>query len=448
MVSSRNSDSPFKEMNSRVYPMESPQIPDVDQQLATPGMDTNEDVTLPAALFTLRKTSQSPYKGYFKDSMELINAGKYDNDGMLDDEALQKLSFSEIEYRASLRRRDFREKLAMKVLSRMDWRRGERSFQAWKEYAFRYVVVRNHMVRCFRMRFLSFNFHAWRAVARREHILRRVIKRFWFKHRMYRFKWWKMSVRWVTMKVGLLSMCFQVLVKNRRKRHLVYRRFAQISIAMRRLHSIRIIVRAISSYQHRKIYWAHKTIKNFVYGVFQGHIYRLRAAEERVRMNDEEIVYRAIVERARKFLRDKLEEDEGIELLRKYLADVDASLRRESVTKEQVFPLRSQDRQFATLFTTRAKAMYILNKRGELDVVRLSREKFRRSAKPPYYCTECMSVFLTGAMSRLHKRLGCPHDDGIHTCTSWRLAREITELALQRLLVNFFHQPQGKKVVR
>jgi hypothetical protein len=53
-----------------------------------------------------------------------------------------------------------------------------------------------------------------------------------------------------------------------------------------------------------------------------------------------------------------------------------------------------------------------------------------------------MSVFLTGAASRLHRRLGCPHEGGIHLCKSWVLARDITELALERLLVNFFRKPR------
>jgi hypothetical protein len=124
------------------------------------------------------------------------------------------------------------------------------------------------------------------------------------------------------------------------------------------------------------------------------------------------------------------------------LFEVENALRREAKSGEQVFPRKEEEPQLARLFTTRSKAMYILNKRGELDVLRLSREKFRLSAPPRYYCSNCMSVFLTGSASRLHRRLGCPHEGGIHLCKSWVLARDITELALERLLVNFFRKPR------
>ena len=60
----------------------------------------------------------------------------------------------------------------------MNEARGERAFHAWKGHVFRYVVVRNQMVKCFRQRNASLCFHAWRASAHREAILRRVMKRY------------------------------------------------------------------------------------------------------------------------------------------------------------------------------------------------------------------------------------------------------------------------------
>ena len=134
--------------------------------------------------------------------------------------------------------------------------------------------------------------------------------------------------------------------------------------------------------------------------------------------------------------------EEGLEVLKTYLRKVESALKFEAKLEQPVFPSRQEEPELARLFTTRSKAMYVLNKRGELDVIRLSREKFRLNAPPHYYCTSCMSVFLTGSMSRLHKRLGCSHEAGIHLCRSWILAREITELALEKLLVNFFNKPK------
>ena len=196
-------------------------------------------------------------------------------------------------------------------------------------------------------------------------------------------------------------------------------------------------------YLQRKLYWGHRKIKQFIWNCRETKIVHTRKVREQLRMQDEEIVYKAIVVRANKFLTDKLEEEEGADLLKNYLIEVDAAVRREGTRINNnntipVFPNKYDDPHIATLYTTRAKAMYVLNKRSELDVIRLSREKFRKSSPPIYYCDYCLETFLTGERSRLHYQLGCPHKKGIHICQSWAMAKTITEIALQRLMVNFF----------
>jgi hypothetical protein len=409
------------------------------------GSDEDEEHQISRMLFDMRTTTQSPYKGYYKDSRTIIKDGEYEEDNF---KTTMTMSLDEIEYRALVRKRDFREKLATKVVSRLNIARGTRAFYAWKGYVFRYVVLRQQMVRCFRMRGISLCFHGWSGVARRENVLRRVMKRYWKKHRLLRFKWWKLIVRWQSLKAGLLQKTFKALKKYYIFKHLVYRKFTSLSFHLRQDRGARTIQRACTAYQHKKVYWGHKKIKQFIYMRYESSIYRTRVLRESLRMKDEEVVYRAIVERAKTFLQNKLEEDEGMDLLKTYLFEVENALRREASKpagdKTAVFPSKWDEPQMARLFTTRAKAMYILNKRGELDVLRLSREKFRHNAPPPYYCKECMSVFLTASQSRLHYRLGCPHEEGIHRCTSWVLARDITELALERLLINFFKKPKRK----
>ena len=474
------------------------------------------------AMKTLRKTPLSPYRGYYMDVVDIM--GSNSNNNIIDDQLSSNNSYTynnamnhyhnnnsninktlfyninnnnnnnnnmyditpqdslshtsnnnsqqqnqqqmimadELEFKLKLRARDYREQLAYKFRNRMDRNIIKITFQSWRTHVFRFKFLQSQMVHCFHLRGISLKFHGWHAVARRERILRKAIRRYWRGQRKIKFVWWKCVARWRSVKVRLLRKAFGYLSRNYRKKLVIYRKLYHMSRHYKYHKMASLIQLNYKLYKNRKVFWAWKTIKEWFWSKFYSKIIHQRAREEEARMKDEEVVYKAIVVRANKFLKDKLEDKEGADLLKTYLVEVDAAVRREgrvvgllSSTRsdssnsksskknknqiQPVFPTKDDDPQLASLYTTRAKAMYILNKRSELDVIRLSREKFRRTSRPPYHCQECLAVFLSAEQCRLHSRLGCPHVGGIHSCQSWVMAKEITNIALKRLMTSFFH---------
>ena len=378
----------------------------------------------------------------------------------------QMIIADDLEFKLKIRARDYREQLAYKFRIRMDRNIIKITFQSWRTHIFRFKFLQSQMIHCFLLRGLSLKFHGWHAIARRERILRKAIRRYWRGQRKIKFVWWKCVARWRSVKVRLLRKAFGYLSRNYRKKLVIYRKLYHMSRHYKYHTMASLIQLNFKLYRNRKIFWAWKTIKEWFWSKFYNKIIYQRARVEEARMKDEEVVYKAIVIRANKFLKDKLEDKEGADLLKTYLVEVDAAVRREgravgllssrrndtnnkshsssnsSKIKNEiqpVFPSKEDDPQLASLYTTRAKAMYVLNKRSELDVIRLSREKFRRTSRPLYHCRECLAVFLSAEQCRLHSLLGCPHTGGIHSCQSWIMAKEITNIALERLMTSFFH---------
>jgi len=355
------------------------------------------------------------------------------------------LSSEDMYLRSSIRGREYREVLALQLRSRAEERQLSALFKAWRAYAFRFYYLRKQMIQCFKLRNISLIFHSWRTTSRRDKLLRRCLKRHWKRHRRDCFKWWKLIARWQSLKIGLLRRCFMSLANSNRAKNVVFRNWASwTQRVLERFHCLKI-QRSYRAYLYKREYWAFKKIKIFVLKKCMRKVYLARKANEKIRMKDEEIVYNAVNQRAKKFLKDKLDEESGAELLKKYLIDVDAAVKREKEGGPRVFPTREENSEVARMFTIRAKAMSVLSQKSDMDIIRLSREKFRRTSPPPYYCSDCMTVFLTGELSRLHYVLGCSHSTGMHKVRSWVLAEKITDIALERLATNFFRRPPRGK---
>jgi hypothetical protein len=101
VASAKQSSSPFPEIETR----------------EDEGMGEAHDLSSTTReLFSMRKTTQSPYKGYYKDGMALMEQQgaplPYPSEDHEEDGALtSSLNANEIEYRVLIRRRDFREKV-------------------------------------------------------------------------------------------------------------------------------------------------------------------------------------------------------------------------------------------------------------------------------------------------------------------------------------------------
>ena len=412
----------------------------------------------------MRNTKTVPYDGYLEDEGE----GKASNITIFDifniylcltvlrmlemakgtpDLLTSRLIFnsqSHLDRHGILRSREFSVNIALAYRNRFLRNFQRRSFTCWKLYWLRFTLLRNKMVEYFKFSIMKKRFDAFRLVCRRDMLIRRGVRRFWRKQVALRFRWWKYGARWQQLKIDVKRHVMSVLLEffeSCKKRRRVWCRLVVLCF---RRKSILLIQKNIRSLMLRKQFKANKVIKFFFMRCFGIHLIRRRMREEKRRKRYEDETAAIFLLRGQENLMKIIGgKNQYKELMDNYWRSVKGALSRpeEATEKMPVFPSDILLPEISLCWTNKGKAKLILKERCRLDVIELSREKFRIRSPPLYSCDFCGHVSVVRRLAEYHTvycaealRIAAGKEPtDIRGCVSWRFAKLVVDVALAPL---------------
>ena len=178
-----------------------------------------------------------------------------------------------------------------------------------------------------------------------------------------------------------------------------------------------MIQRKFVSYQLKKLFWAMKTINNFLKSRYFLRLLVQRKKREESRHAAEQETINILIRRANSCMEDMMNADRGDVILLQYLNSVKTVLAQVQnatpgslLASAKVFPDLKDAPEFARLWTVRAKAMEVLKRRCIYTVTYSARTRFRFTYPPPYACEHCAEPFLMKSLFSLHRKRGCGVD--------------------------------------
>jgi hypothetical protein len=123
----------------------------------------------------------SPYRGFYEDELEtrkeIAEVREEGNSTVL-----------EAMYQSLTLKQRFKESLAEKYLKRKLWKLVGNVFVTWRSHVFRFILLRRRLLDTFEFSFLLKRFLSWRKIARRDALLRVMVKRHWRRVRIHAFR--------------------------------------------------------------------------------------------------------------------------------------------------------------------------------------------------------------------------------------------------------------------
>jgi hypothetical protein len=208
----------------------------------------------------------SPYAGFSIDRFNVVHMDASEN------------YVRSVETRAIGRNLNYKEQLALRLWSRILFGRIRKIFTLWRRHCFRYIFLRRQLLKCHLMKFLARRFSEWRRITLREALLRKIIRRYWRRHRYIRFLRWKLNSRWQGLKQRLQRLGFKHMLIHLAYQRRLNMRWFRVSNMYQRIISSLVLQRAQRRHSKRRRYWANRVIKRYFMCWFG-----IRLVEERKR---------------------------------------------------------------------------------------------------------------------------------------------------------------------
>jgi hypothetical protein len=324
----------------------------------------------------------------------------------------------------------FHRKLCKKIALRV--------FRGWAGQTQMYMYLRGNMKKCYQLKYLGRRFYAWRFVGQLSKRFRVCIKSYWRRHRLRRFKWWKLLTQWAALKERIYAKNFDLLVRYMAYRRRIKQNWQHI-VARQRLKEACIVVQRVFRWHRpRYVHWARVMVKSTVLSHCLLRLHRKRKYKELIRGRREEAATKDMIERGLLYLRKLLQDTEGRALYWIYLREVKQRW-NDKPNRHFVFPDKVAMPEIGMKWTVRGKAMHILRHRCAYEVEEFTRIKFREFSPPLYACHKCDETFLFKKHKLWHIGQCEKHKDE-PTYLSWSLARSLIDAAVTPLLTRFYQR--------
>lgn len=217
----------------------------------------------------------------------------------------------------------FEEKLADKLHRRHCLRRAAKIFAKWYQYSFRYILIRNQLLGCFLTKYTGVRFYAWRQVTRLSSSFRRCLKTYWRKHRLLRFRWWKVWTQWENLKLRIYRDFFNRIYDHKTYTVGVQKKLGAFVSRYFIHRAARCIQWRYHRYKLRYFFWSTCVVKRIFMKHFAMWLIKRRKKEENIRQKNEDAAIGHMVERAHLYLQKLLQKKDGKTLLWVYIREVD-----------------------------------------------------------------------------------------------------------------------------
>ena len=324
----------------------------------------------------------------------------------------------------------FHRKLCRKIAIRV--------FTAWADQTHTYLYLRCGMMRCYQIKYLGRRFYAWRYITALSKRFRVCIKSYWRRHRLRRFKWWKLWTQWAALKERIYAKNFDLLIRYMAYRRRIKQQWVHIITWLRIKEACIVVQRAWRWHFPRYQHWARVMIKSTILSHFLLRLHRKRKRTENLRLKREDGAIKDMVERGHLYLRKLLQDTEGRALYWTYLREVKQRWNVKP-NRQFVFPDKAVMPEIGMKWTVRGKAMHILRHRCAVEVEEFTRVKFREFSTPLYWCNKCDQTFLF-KKHKTHHILHCTKSKDEPTYLSWSLSRSLIDAAVAPLLTRFYQR--------
>ena len=340
----------------------------------------------------------------------------------------------------------FDEKLADKLHQRHNLRKAAKIFAKWYQYSFRYIVIRRQLLGCFLTKYMGVRFHAWRQVTKLSSTFRRCLKIYWKKHRLLRFRWWKVWTQWENLKLRIYRNYFDVINSHTLYTIAIQKKLGSFVSRYFIHRAARMIQWQYHRHKLRYFFWSTRIVKRVFMKNFSMWLIQRRKKEEQLRQKNEDAACAHMVERAHLYLQKLLQKKDGKTLLWVYIREV-TDRWDDKENRDLVFPSKQEMPDIGMKWTVRGKAMHVLRHRTTVEVNEWAKINFRESSPPHYSCSKCMEKFLIQSMYREHI-VYCTHEYIAPKYISWRLAQPLVDAALGPLVTHFYRQKAAEVVAR
>jgi hypothetical protein len=227
-----------------------------------------------------------------------------------------------IETNAMRRYSTFHEKLADKLHQRHCLRRVAKIFAKWYQFSFRYIIIRNQLLGCFLTKYMGVRFYAWRRVAKLSSTFRVCLKRYWKKHRLLRFRWWKVWTQWENLKLRIYRNYFNVMGSHMNYTVGIQKKLGSFVSRYYMHRAARCIQWQYHRYKLRYFFWSTRVVKRIFMNHFAMWLLNRRKKEELIRQKNEDAACAHMIERAHLYLQKLLQKTDGKTLLWVYIREV------------------------------------------------------------------------------------------------------------------------------
>ena len=313
-----------------------------------------------------------------------------------------------------------------------------RVFQAWAYQTETYLYLRHSMMHCYHIKYLGRRFYAWRYISRLSTRFRVCIKSYWRRHRLRRFKWWKLWTQWAALKESIYAKYFDLLIRYMAYRRRIKQQWVHVITWLQIKEACVVVQRVFRWHWPRYQHWARVMIKSSILTHFLLRLHCKRKLNEIHRRHLEETAIKDMIDRGYLYLRKLLQDTEGRALYWTYLREVKQRW-NDKPNRQFVFPDKSIMPEIGMKWTVRGKAMHILRHRCAVEVADFTRVKFREYSPPLYACNKCDETFLF-KKHKMYHIMHCTKSKDEPTYLSWSLARSLIDAAVAPLLTRFYQR--------
>jgi hypothetical protein len=239
-------------------------------------------------------------------------------------------------YQSLTLKQRFKESLAEKYLKRKLWKLVGKVFVTWRSYVFRFILLRRRLLDTFEFNFLLNRFLSWRSIARRDALLRVMVKRHWRRVRIHAFRKFLRFNKEVMIAREIYyekMNCFSRLQSYRVKCKRIRRRWHRFMYLQQAANLAVVLQKHFHRLQNKKIVQSRKRIKRAIMLSWLGLrlLKRRRDKENRRFKHESDTVasYQRKVELNLKFvLANDFSQENNMVLHNAYISSVNIALER------------------------------------------------------------------------------------------------------------------------
>lgn len=175
---------------------------------------------------------------------------------------------------------------------------------------------------CFLTKYMGVRFYAWRHVTRVSAKFRVCLKRYWRKHRLLRFRWWKVWTQWQNVKLRMFRNYFNIVNDHKEYTVRIQKKLGRF-VSRYFIHcAARTIQWQYHRHRLRYFFWCTRVVKRTFMKKFSLWLIKRRKKEEDLRQLSEDAACAHMVERAHLYLQKLLQKKDGKTLLWVYIREV------------------------------------------------------------------------------------------------------------------------------